>query len=418
MTVTHCCESKAAPGATISRPSALPYAAPVGAGGDRIDNADSNMRTEERQDRHQSAPTGSRTETRPPGSDRRGRLGLYACSMVPLRVWHRALGVRIVFPYWHTVADEEVEHVSGLYQFRTTRQFADDIEFLLRSYAPVSLADLVGHLRGQRQLPERSFLATFDDGFREIYERIGPMLHAKGIPAVFFLVSDYLDNALLGYPQKKSLIIRSVERGISPAKTKRVWRVLNTAGIVGADLVECIRSVYYRTRAVLDDLAEVLSIDCDSYLRSMRPYLTSEEVRRLMGMGFDVGAHSIDHPLFSEIDLKEQLRQVRVSMKRLSESFGFRCRSFAFPYGDAGIPPEFYREAFSDEGLELSFGMGGIPGGPLSRNVPRFSMERTNDPARMILARQYGKGLLRRLALRRESRDGGRDLDSDGSDFT
>lgn len=329
-------------------------------------------------------------------NDLKQRWGSKICSLIPLDIWHRLLDIELVLPHWHVVSDQDLAHVSGLYKFRNIRQFKADLEFFLRYYTPVTLQDVISCLDGTNRLPNRCFLPTFDDGFCEIYDIIAPVLHAQGIPAVFFLITSVIDNRELCYPQKKSLLIRALASlGDSPAK-REVSQLLTNAGVKGSDLPSRLRSIYYRQRHLLDELGSVVGYDFAEYVASVHPYLTSEQIRKLMKMGFDIGAHSIDHPLYSEMRLDEQLVQTQDSLKWLSTRFQYNCQSFAFPYTDAGISPEFFQKAFSDGWLDVSFGIGGILSGYFPKNLPRFSMERTDLPAALILARQFGRAILRR----------------------
>lgn len=322
--------------------------------------------------------------------------GPIICSLVPLELWHRLLEIELVIPHWHLVSDREVAHVSGLYKFRNMRQFKADLEFFLRFYKSVSLQDVISYLDGIGRLPKRCFLLTFDDGFREIYDIIAPVLHAKGVPAVFFLTTSFIDNRELGYPQKKSLLIKAQTSLIDSPAAQEASRHLTNAGVKDADMSSMIRGIYYRQRHVLDELAPILGCDFEGYTASVQPYLTSEQIIELMKMGFDIGAHSVDHPLFSELSLDEQLFQTQESLRWLSDRYQFDCGAFAFPYSDSGISPEFFQKAFSDGCLKVSFGIGGVLSHFFSRNVARFSMERTDLPAAQILGRQFGKALLRR----------------------
>ncbi|MGB5340370.1 MAG: polysaccharide deacetylase family protein, partial [Gammaproteobacteria bacterium] len=52
-----------------------------------------------------------------------------------------------------------------------------------------SLEDFFLWLAGDKELPEGSFLLTFDDGFRGVYEHAAPVLQHLGWPATVFLVS-------------------------------------------------------------------------------------------------------------------------------------------------------------------------------------------------------------------------------------
>jgi peptidoglycan/xylan/chitin deacetylase (PgdA/CDA1 family) len=270
------------------------------------------------------------------------------------------------------------------------------LNFFLRHYEPVCLNDVIAHLHGFAKLPKRCFIPTFDDGFREIYEVIAPILFKKGIPAVYFLVTSTIDNRELCYLQKKSLIIKKLMSINNPIYIQKSTKTLDEAEIPGSDLVSRVRSIFYRNRDVLDKIGALLECEFLSYLTENRPYLTSGQVSELMKQGFEIGAHSVDHPLYSELSIDEQLTQTRVSLEWLSHKFNFNCRSFAFPYGDIGISPEYFQSVFSDNRLELTMGTGGILNKYHARNLPRFGMERTQLPASKIIARQFGRAFLRR----------------------
>lgn len=322
--------------------------------------------------------------------------GSKVCSLVPLDVWHRLLDAQLVLPYYHMVSDSDVEHVSGLYSYRNVRQFKADLEFFLRSYCPVGLDDVVACLDGRGRLPKRCFLLTFDDGFRENHDIVAPILNAQGVPAVFFLISSTIDNRELCYPQKKSLLVRAASTfENSPAKLAAA-EILTRAGANGPHLASAIRATTYRQRHVLDELAPVLGCDFAAYIASTQPYLTSVQIRDLLRRGHSIGAHSVDHPLYTELDLDEQLMQTREGVRWLSERFSCEHRAFAFPYRDAGVTLEFFERAFSGGQLQVSFGTGGMCRHFFSRNLPRFSMERTALPAAQILAREFAKAVLYR----------------------
>jgi len=275
-------------------------------------------------------------------------------------------------------------------------QFKADLEFFLRFYTPVSLGDIICHLEGSRRLPERCFLPTFDDGFSEVYDIISPILYAKGIPAVFFLITSAIDNRELCYPQKKSILIRKLSALEDEAAKRKVSKLLTDAGVMIPDQLSQIHNIYHRQQHVLDELGSVAGCDFAEYVTMKRPYLKTEQIEHLMKMGFDIGAHSIDHPFYLEMSLSEQLVQTWASMQWLSTRFKYQCQAFAFPYGDAGISQEFFKKVFSNGSLKVSFGMGGILNRYFPKNLPRFSMERTDMPAKLILSRQFGRAILRR----------------------
>ncbi|MGZ3939328.1 MAG: polysaccharide deacetylase family protein, partial [Flavisolibacter sp.] len=239
--------------------------------------------------------------------------------------------------------DEYAPHISGLYKYKNTREFIDDLDFLLKSYSPIELPELILWSKGGGSLPKNRFLLTFDDGFREIYDIIAPILLDKGIPATYFICSSFLDNHELHYHHKASLLVDLIRKGIPTQAEGEIKKILVNMGIFFSQLSEGVLKIDYRRQEVLDNIAEILQVDFQMYLKTKQPYLTSGQVRELIDQGFTIGAHSIDHPHYSGLSLPEQLEQTIGSVKRIRETFGLDYGAFAFPHDDHGVSQEFFK---------------------------------------------------------------------------
>jgi peptidoglycan/xylan/chitin deacetylase (PgdA/CDA1 family) len=304
--------------------------------------------------------------------------------------------------YYHLVSDADVPHVSNLYVFRTASQFERDMDVLAKMFRPISLRDFLLNLNGHRPLQPDSFLLTFDDGLRECRDVVAPILSKKGIPATFFLCSDFVDNKDLAYDFKKSLLIEFLAQGkVTVAARSQMEQLLKAVGIAGPDLVRSLLQVDYRRRSVLDDVAAVLGYNFAAYLKSSRPYLGSEQVRELLRMGHAMGAHSIDHPRYADLPLSEQVNQTRQSMSFVKERFGLNYGAFAFPHSDADVSKDFFRDVLGGAGgVDICFGNRGLMRDCVSRCVQRLSMEKTRLPAEVILAKGYMKAVAKVLTGR------------------
>jgi len=68
--------------------------------------------------------------------------------------------------------------------------FAKTLRFFKRHYRIVSLDDVAAARRGERALPPRALLVTFDDGWSDNADYALPVLEREGVPAVIFTVAD------------------------------------------------------------------------------------------------------------------------------------------------------------------------------------------------------------------------------------
>jgi peptidoglycan/xylan/chitin deacetylase (PgdA/CDA1 family) len=303
----------------------------------------------------------------------------------------------LLIPHWHIAGDFPLKHISGLYKFRTLRQFRKDIDYFSQRYTPISLDTIINYLDGKERLPKKSFMPSFDDGFSQIHEFIAPILLEKGIPSTFFLTTSTIDNKGLCYPQKKSLILCALAESKHLSARDLIFNLLCKEDIPGSGIESKIMGITYHKRHLLDQVATFLEIDFAAYCKSVRPYLTSEQIVDLMKKGFEIGAHSIDHPNFMELSIDEQLKQVEESIDLLSAHLSFPCRSFAFPFTDAGISKEFFLRAFQNKALKVMMGYGVIgQNDKHPRNLSRFSMERTNWSTRRHLVREFGKAFFKK----------------------
>lgn len=59
-------------------------------------------------------------------------------------------------------------------------------------YRAISIEDFDAWRRGEKSLPENSFVLTFDDGFTSVHDFAAPVLKTLGWPATVFLVAGKL----------------------------------------------------------------------------------------------------------------------------------------------------------------------------------------------------------------------------------
>ena len=91
--------------------------------------------------------------------------------------------------YHRVCADNE--HFSSDYAVRQS-DFRRQMEYLVtRGYTAVGIEDLLTGMDAPLPGPPGRVLITFDDGYRDNFERAFPVLQDLGLPAVIFLVADF-----------------------------------------------------------------------------------------------------------------------------------------------------------------------------------------------------------------------------------
>jgi len=286
----------------------------------------------------------------------------------------RFSNIPIINVFYHVVSDNYLPHIAPLYKYRNSKEFENDIDFLLKYFQPVSANDVLLHAERENRITKPSFHLSFDDGMREVYEVVLPVLKRKGIPATVFVNASFVDNKDLFYRYKAALIADK-----KPALKREVLKIK------------------YPEREKLDSIAQNSGIDFKQFLKGQKPYLTTEEIGILQKNGFTIGAHSIDHPNYSLISEKEQIRQTLESCRFVKENFGEEKSFFAFPFEDTGVKKSFFETIYKN--IDLTFSISGISSSQDGKNIGRVAMEGEMKTGRDIIHRALMTRLIKMIVV-------------------
>jgi peptidoglycan/xylan/chitin deacetylase (PgdA/CDA1 family) len=218
------------------------------------------------------------------------------------------------------------------------RRFAEYIEYLTQHYRVVSLSDMVEELQRGLLRPYTTAV-TVDDGYHEAFSLAAPVLLRYGVPATFFVVSDFIDGRLWLWTNRLRFVFKRAP--LSPVAFRHR----------GSNHLLKIRDEGERRRSedqwvqyakslpvaeqeeLIGALADACGIEMpiappDEY----RP-MTWGQLRALAAQGFDVGAHTRTHAILSRIGPTELHDEIKGCKEQLEQSLGFPIRHFAYPNG-------------------------------------------------------------------------------------
>lgn len=321
--------------------------------------------------------------------------------MLPFRIWRKLANPDIIIPYYHMVSDDEVLHTKHLYPHKSKKQFSDDLDCILKFFSPVSMSDVMKYAHTHKSLLPNALHLTFDDGFREMYDIVAPILLRKGIPATFFINSSFVDNKSLCYQHKASLLAdQTFRNSLAPHKRDGIRKLMPGANLTPEDIKAVMLSIAYRDRFLLDDIAKIMEVDFSDYLSKTKPYLTIEQIEKLLSDGFSIGAHSIDHPFYADLSLEDQIHQTSESASFIKRRFNLSYSVFAFPHSDRNVSQSYFNTIKKSGLVDVSFGTSGLIADCVPNHFQRISFEKPLWPAKNILSYQYAKRLYRILRWR------------------
>ena len=293
---------------------------------------------------------------------------------------------RLIVPFYHMVSDDENTFAEYLYKPRKTADFKKDLEILKKYYNPISLEEFIKHSTSKNELKQNYFHVTFDDGLANFYKVVAPILLKEKISATIFINTDFVDNKSLFYRYKASLLYQLYQKSSQNQKIK-FHDFFNQKKAIKEKLF----SINYNNKEILDDLAKAVGYDFEKFLKEEKPYLTTIQIQELIEMGFTIGAHSKNHPLFADISFVEQVIQTKESINYLVEKFKLKYKVFSFPHTDLNVSKDFFETMYKDKVMDFSFGTSGIKKDRIKTNFQRIEFEIGHKKAEKYLMKEYSK---------------------------
>ena len=296
-------------------------------------------------------------------------------------------------PVYHSVSNDDQPHLKHIIKYKSVEEFEKELDLMLRYFDFVDWDNFKKYQLGEKKAKKKIALLTFDDGLRDFYDIVAPLLEKKGVFAINFINPQFIDNKDLMFRCKASLIIEELhksERAILEIGTH--FKIKNPTL---KSVSKKINLINYLTQSDLDVVGNLLNLNFNDFLNSQKPYLSTSQLESLHNRGFGIAAHSWDHPLYFELSHEDQINTTTRSIRFIEER-KYLSECFAFPFTDFGIKKDFFEELFAKTNLFCSFGSAGIKTDSFERNYQRVPME-TGEPATEILKDQIAYYKLKRL---------------------
>ena len=214
------------------------------------------------------------------------------------------------------------------------REFDWQLAALSRWFKVLSLREAVTRLR-DGTLPIRSACVTFDDGYADNVTVALPILRRRGVPATFFLAIGFIDGGTMW----NDSVIETVRNAQGDTLDARCIGLdtldISTVGLRRRAIDGLLAALKYLPLEERQKPAEELAAETSRSLPSDL-MMTTEQVRRLHASDMEIGAHTVTHPILSQLDPERADNEIRDGKRRLEAITENPVTLFAYPNGKPG----------------------------------------------------------------------------------
>jgi peptidoglycan/xylan/chitin deacetylase (PgdA/CDA1 family) len=237
----------------------------------------------------------------------------------------------------------------------TPQGFEEQMAMVRSHYRAISLPELLAAQRGERTLPRRAILITFDDGYRDFRENAWPILKRLGLPVTLFVPTAYpsAPTTPFWWDRLWSSVANAAAGAVVTTAEGRVELGAADRTAEARRLVELHKS--------LDHDAAMRSVDAICRQLGEGPPRTGvldwDDLRALAAEGVHIAPHSRTHPLLTRIGGDELRAELQGSRADLQVHLSGQGYGFAFAY-PAGQVDDRATAALAELDFELAFTTG------------------------------------------------------------
>lgn len=306
----------------------------------------------------------------------------------PLNVINQFNKRNVAILKYHSVQNEPelFDDSIGIGIIHQTSVFKKQMEIVAKQFNPLSMDDLSLVLSGEKEMPKKPVVVTFDDGFADNFDIAAAILDHFGIRATLYVTVGSIES-------RKPLWVIRLRHAIWITQ-KDEWVIPGNGTVIKLqnrdDRIAAMRLASKQCAKLFGAALEKAICDIEQSLcvETFRPknslMMNWENIKKLYESGHTIGSHTINHLNLAHLKREETLWELNESKDIIEKKINAPVIHFSYP-NPALIPSctdettAFVREAGYKTAVKSTSGPVRIDDNPLSldrvwgpRDLDRF----------------------------------------------
>ncbi len=212
-------------------------------------------------------------------------------------------------------------------------QFEQQLSYVSKKYEVINFR-ILHHYIKQGDFPPKALIITFDDGYEDNYLNAYPLLKKFDLTATMFVTAGFINKNRLFWWDKIAYLIKKSGRHSLEIEDP-VNLSLKFDHYSGRQ--ECAGKVIKRAKKLPEEAKERLIQRIQEQLEVNLPgeetgyTMKWDHLKEMSDNGIEIGAHSINHPIFSNVDESRLRKEVAAPKKMIEEKIGCEVITFGSP---------------------------------------------------------------------------------------
>ncbi len=227
--------------------------------------------------------------------------------------------------------------------FTTSRaELSAHLRYLTGKYNVIGLSELARMLSDGEDPPPNSAVVTIDDGYLDAFEIAKPIFDEYGVPATFFVVTDFVDGKCWIWTDKARYLLLNCEREAIDLEFdgRKVTARLNgrrsrieAAGRINAELKQLTAAARDEK---LEELASAVGVSIPDLPTDEFAPVSWKQAREMDLGNISIESHTVTHPILTNCTDEEVDLELSGSRAILEDKLQRSARIFCYPNGSQG----------------------------------------------------------------------------------
>jgi peptidoglycan/xylan/chitin deacetylase (PgdA/CDA1 family) len=215
------------------------------------------------------------------------------------------------------------------------KSFEEQIKYLLHNFDIISLNNL-NKLIINGKLPKKAVVLTFDDGYKDNYKFAYPILKKYNLPATIYLSTGPIEEKKLFWTDEVRYILLKTDLETINLNKLGFYHLgsdedkIRAASIIISKLKKMENT---KKNRIIENLVKLSDVNIPDKL-GKQDILSWNEIKRMNKNGVDFGAHTVNHPILTQLTIDEAKFEIQNSKNSIEENLEIEVDSFAYPNGD------------------------------------------------------------------------------------
>lgn len=211
-------------------------------------------------------------------------------------------------------------------------QFGRLMQAVQRVYDVLPFGEAAAALREGR-LPPRALVVTFDDGYADNETQALPILRQLGLRGSFFISTGFLDGGRMWNDSIIEYLRRTTRTELELSGLGLGRLRCSSLDERRAAIVAIIAKIKYMDFARREEALDILGQACGRPALPTDLMMRSEQVVSLHRAGMEIGAHTVNHPILTEVSDEVARDEIVRGREALQQLTGSPVTTFAYPNG-------------------------------------------------------------------------------------